>query len=244
MTSIDCRQCRDLAPELALGLLAGDERGAAIEHVASCAPCRVHLEALVRVADHLLLLAPVVEPDIGFESRVMAKLAAAGAIAAPPPPAVEMVAARRRRWTFPVAAGIAACLVIIAGVVGLAVGRNSGRASAIQTQVSTVTKLGARVVIVRADEGHEICQLVAFPAIASEPARLTIHLDEPGEPSGSYEIVAVRTHGPAVQVGTITTKNGEGSWMAAIPPGTGPVQGVRIMEGPNDTKYWATFPPI
>lgn len=241
MTALDCHECRDLAPELALGLLAGDERGAAIEHVASCAPCRAHLEALVRVADNLLLLAPSVEPDIGFESRVMANLAAAGAFSAAP---LSIAERGPRRWKWSVVVSIAAALVIVAGVVGLAVGRTTGRDSALQTEASAVTKLGARVVVLRADHGHEICQLVAFPAVASEPARLTIDLDEPGEPPGSYQILAERFHGPAVLLGKIKTVDGQGTWMAAIPPGTGLVRGVRILEGPNVVKYWATFAPV
>ncbi len=79
MTAFGCDEFREIAPDLALGLLGGDERGAAITHLAGCARCQAHLEGLVRVADDLLLLAPQVEPEIGFESRVMARLAAGGA---------------------------------------------------------------------------------------------------------------------------------------------------------------------
>ena len=77
MTSLDCGEFHERASELALGLLAGDERGAALDHLEQCAHCRAHLDGLVQVADNLLLLAPPVEPDIGFESRVTARLIAA-----------------------------------------------------------------------------------------------------------------------------------------------------------------------
>ena len=78
---MSCDQFREVAPDLALGLLDGGERAAAIGHVTGCASCRRHLDRLVEVADELLLLAPAIEPEIGFESRVIARLAAGAVVA-------------------------------------------------------------------------------------------------------------------------------------------------------------------
>ena len=85
MTASDCDQFRDIAPDLALGLLAGHERGAALNHVVACARCRHQLEGLVQVADDLLLLAPSVEPEIGFESRVIDPPGSRRRLRQPPP---------------------------------------------------------------------------------------------------------------------------------------------------------------
>jgi hypothetical protein len=69
-----CDQIRELAPEIALGIVEGEERGAALEHLAECPECRRHVEELSEVADELLLLAPHREVPVGFESRALAPL--------------------------------------------------------------------------------------------------------------------------------------------------------------------------
>ena len=80
-----CDETRELAAELALGIVEGEERGRALQHLADCPDCRLRVEELSEVADELLLLAPHREPPVGFESRVLAqRLAQAGAQAPPP----------------------------------------------------------------------------------------------------------------------------------------------------------------
>jgi hypothetical protein len=71
MTDHDAVQ--EAAPELALGLVSGPERAAALAHLESCASCRAAVEELADVADALLLLAPETEPPPGFETRVLAR---------------------------------------------------------------------------------------------------------------------------------------------------------------------------
>ena len=63
-----------MAPELALGIVEGEERGRALEHLADCPDCRRRVEELSEVADELLLLAPYREPPPGFESRVLGEV--------------------------------------------------------------------------------------------------------------------------------------------------------------------------
>jgi hypothetical protein len=69
-----CEEIRELAPELALGIVEGEQRGRALEHLADCPECRRRVEELTEVADELLLLAPHREPGAGFESRVLGEL--------------------------------------------------------------------------------------------------------------------------------------------------------------------------
>jgi Putative zinc-finger len=66
-----CEETRALAPELALGVADGEERGRALQHLAECPECRGEVERLADVADELLLLAPRREAPVGFESRVL-----------------------------------------------------------------------------------------------------------------------------------------------------------------------------
>jgi hypothetical protein len=70
-----CERLRELAPELALGTLDGEERAEALRHLSDCPDCRRFVEELSRVSDELLMLAPVQEPPVGFESRVVEALA-------------------------------------------------------------------------------------------------------------------------------------------------------------------------
>jgi hypothetical protein len=286
MTDTGCDAFREIAPELALGLLSGDERGAAITHLTTCARCQAHLEGLVRVADDLLLLAPPVEPEIGFESRVMGRLAASGAFrtpaeaaprsaaaaaaaaapapapaAGPPPETVRPAAIpepptalprpRRPRhlWARPAIVAAAAGLIVVAGVTGVMAaesqGRDAGRDSAVRQQAQAANQLAARTVVIRADDGASTCQLVAFPRSTTEPARLVIHLDQPKEPAGSYDVLAEPADGgKAVAIGTIEMVGGHGWLMATIPAGTGPVGAVRIIEASKTVRYRATFEPV
>jgi hypothetical protein len=99
-----CEETREMAAELALGIVEGEERGRALQHLADCPDCRLKVEELSEVADELLLLAPHREPPVGFESRVLAPLR--------PPPKP-----RRRRWRIvlaPAAAAVAAAAITVA----------------------------------------------------------------------------------------------------------------------------------
>jgi hypothetical protein len=69
-----CEELREQAPDLALGIVEGEERGRALEHLADCPDCRRRVEELTEVADQLLLLAPHREPPLGFESDVLRRV--------------------------------------------------------------------------------------------------------------------------------------------------------------------------
>ena len=75
MRTMDCAQFADAAPELALGILPGDERAAALAHVDVCPSCQQQVRSLVGLTDQLLLLTPTAEPPAGFEQRVLESLA-------------------------------------------------------------------------------------------------------------------------------------------------------------------------
>jgi anti-sigma-K factor RskA len=115
MTELACDEVRALAAELALGVLPGRERAAALAHIAGCAGCRDEVDSMAGVADALLLMAPEAEPPAGFESRVLARVAAAR------PP----VAARRRSWALMAVAAVVALVLGLAA--GLVAGSDAGR---------------------------------------------------------------------------------------------------------------------
>jgi hypothetical protein len=100
----ECKEIRELAAELALGIVDGEERGRALQHLADCPDCRRRVDELAEVADELLLLAPHAEVPVGFEERALAPLR-------------SQKAPRRRRWLrvlVPAAAAAAAAAVTLA----------------------------------------------------------------------------------------------------------------------------------
>jgi hypothetical protein len=69
-----CEEARELAADVALGIADGEQRAEVLRHTASCAECRRLVEELSEVSDELLMLAPVQEPPLGFETRVVERL--------------------------------------------------------------------------------------------------------------------------------------------------------------------------
>jgi Putative zinc-finger len=90
MTPLRCSQLRDMAPDVALGLVTGEERAAALAHLEGCAACRAEVASLAGVADELLLIGPEAPPPEGFDRRVLGRLTDVWASEAPS-------AARRQR---------------------------------------------------------------------------------------------------------------------------------------------------
>jgi Putative zinc-finger len=105
---MSCERTDELAAELALGTLDGEQRAQALRHLADCPECRRTVEQLTAVADELLTLAPEREPPAGFESRVLARLQ--------PPPAAAHPRWRARRALAPLAAAAAAAAIALAVV--------------------------------------------------------------------------------------------------------------------------------
>src|SRR5918999_3556747 len=105
-----CDELEQLAPEVALGTIDGHERAEALRPLAPCGDCRRLVDQLTAVADELLMHAPVQEPPVGFESRVVDALG------------FQRRAPRRRRfrrllvWLGPPAAAAAATAGALVGV--------------------------------------------------------------------------------------------------------------------------------
>jgi hypothetical protein len=133
---LPCEDVRELAPELALGLLTGEERAEALAHLEGCDGCRAEVASLAVAADEVLLAAPAVEPPPGFADRVLDRIAAGRAtgdglptVSGPPvravpdtgrsEPAHAAPRPRRRRFRVAVAAAAAALVVVVAGVVAV-----------------------------------------------------------------------------------------------------------------------------
>ena len=103
-----CEELKHLAPEVALGTIEGEERAEALRHLATCAECRRLVDQLTTVADELLLLAPVEEPPVGFESRVIGALGLR--------PRRRRLGRRLLTWIGPPVAAAAVTATVLVGV--------------------------------------------------------------------------------------------------------------------------------
>jgi hypothetical protein len=122
MSPLTCTDVEELAAELALGTLPGDQRSAVLGHLDGCPDCRRLVTKLSDTADALLLMAPEIDPPSGFAQRV-----------------IQSMVPRRRRWR-PVALAAAAALVL-----GLAIGYVPGHVrsgSVAMVQVASFSHAG------------------------------------------------------------------------------------------------------
>jgi Putative zinc-finger len=111
-----CGDTRELLPELAAGVAAGDDRARALRHLSGCAACRGELDALAIVADEMVAWAPAVEPPAGFESAVLARLGPRPGRWSP-----------RRSPRMVTAVGVAAAVGALAGAATVLRGHRRGR---------------------------------------------------------------------------------------------------------------------
>jgi hypothetical protein len=190
MSVLTCAEVRELAPELALGILGGAERAEVVLHVNGCARCQAYVGELTEAADVLPQLVPEVEPPAGFETRTLHRFG-------------DDRRRTRRRWIASIAAVAAAVAILSVTVVRVieagddATG-TAARATATGVPVSVAMQGG--VVPVSAGwayvtDGHGIAIAVDY-----------------GVASGDYEVRVEPTHGSAVGIGTMSIKGNRGSW--------------------------------
>jgi hypothetical protein len=193
-----CREFRDTAPELALGIASGEERAQALEHLAECADCRRHLEELSAVSDELMLLAPERDPPVGFESRV------ANRVGSRP--------GRRRARTL---LAVAAAVLVGAGVAGWALleatedDRDLASAYRQTLQRANGEYFGAWPL--EEAGGRRVGTVFAYQG---SPPWLFMTLDEAAG-TGRFECVLQTTSGEKIWLGSFP--GDRGAWGAVLP---------------------------
>jgi hypothetical protein len=114
MNAMTCTALRDVASELALDMLGGEERANALAHLETCAACRHEVALLTDAAEELLLLVRDVEPADGFDQRVLARIEAVRLDS--PVPTTGAVRPPRKTVVRRAFALVAALTVVLGGV--------------------------------------------------------------------------------------------------------------------------------
>jgi hypothetical protein len=191
MSAPMCADVRELAPELALGIVGGPERAEALQHASECGPCRALVGELAEAADALMLLAPESEPPPGFEERVLAALRA---------PRWRM---RRRAAVMVAAAAAAAAIVSIVGVRVVESVQETNRIVAAASDVRSARMTGANGV----DVGNVFVS-------NGRPSSVVVNVNY-GVPSGRYGI-EFRTGSAAKHLGAVSIRDERGAWGGAV----------------------------
>jgi hypothetical protein len=214
---VTCADLEALAAELALGTVAGAERAGALDHLAGCAACRALVEELAGVADRMLLLAPVIEPPPGFESKVLARIGVA--------PVRELRPTRRRRLLVGIAAVALVAAMSTAGATWLA--GDSGR------------PVGVRTALAADNEGRWRCRAVVY---GDKPTWLVVSLDRMDGSSNTYSVEALHAGNPTpVSVGSFTLDQGHGTFARPVDLAAGDLESVRVLDSGGRVRYVMTF---
>jgi hypothetical protein len=201
-----CHEYSDDLAELALGILTGRERVATLAHVDSCARCADELEQLARVADDVVLVAPQVEPPVGFETRLFNRMG----VAEP-----AKVVPLRRRLARPPRWAMAAAAAVVALAVGLGVGWSTGSNPPSPTQAGAGAHPAGTPVAEAAlvEGGQSVGRVSAYGG--STPWLFMTLADSSAH--GKVTCMVVTTDGVVRKVGTFTAKAGYGAWGAPLP---------------------------
>jgi hypothetical protein len=190
-----CDEFSDRMGELALGVLTGRERAQALSHLESCQRCSDEVEQLSRVADAVVLVAPEIEPPMGFETRLFERMGVAD------------VRPRRRlrakRWIPAVVAAAAA-----AAALGWGLSLTSSRAPTVTAQAQHPKAVSAKLV----ENGEVVGNVVAF---GGDKPWMSMMLED-STARGTVSCVVVTNDGKTHRVGTFEARAGYGAWVAPL----------------------------
>jgi hypothetical protein len=227
VSTTDCAVLADVAPELALGVLPGDERAEALVHLDECAHCQQLVGSYTVVTDQLLRLGPRAEPPAGFGGRVVDAISAAASSGRAGRVDLTHPTARRRvpGAVLAVAAALVA-LVIAFGVVA----RPSGPAVA---AAEMRTDAGTVVGEIFVHDGPPAKVFMNLPGwdIATGPY---------GEPATGYSLRITRDGGRTLLVPV--TMSDDATWAATVDGvGAGDIAGAALVDAAGRVWCSASF---
>ncbi len=197
VSALSCAEVRELAPELALGILGGSERAEVLLHVNGCARCQASVVELTEAADVIPQLAPEAEPPAGFEGRVLRRLD-------------ERERRTRRRWIAAAVAAAAAAVIVSITVVRVI---ESTDATSVDASRATTAAVAKPVAVPM--------ELTSVPLSAgwsyvSNGRGVAVSVSY-GMPSGAYAVQVKVPGRRAETIGTMHVEDNRGSWTGRSP---------------------------
>lgn len=218
----DCAFFREVAAELALGVLTGPDRSAALAHMDRCARCQAEVASLAETADRLLSLAPARGAPDGFEGRVTAAFGQTL-----PEPAAERRRARParrrfagRRWR----PGAVAAAVAAASMLGLWL---HGTITTPQPPAYS----GAIVAALRTPAGVPAGEV----AVTGAPQHWLMMVVNPNAAPGWYHCYLRTSGGQQIPAGAFRVGPDGGVWVSQLPIPESKLTGARLV-GPGGTQ--------
>jgi hypothetical protein len=231
LEELSCEDFAEVAAELALGVLTGRERAAALEHLDRCDACRETVRQLSMTGEELLGLLPAIEPPPGFETRVLGRIG----IADPAPGS----RGRGGRWRRPGRAGRAgftrqtlAAAAIVLTVLGAALGGWGVRTA---TTHPASTALSSAALLTASQ------QAVGKVFLYNGSPRwvyMSVYLETA---KGPVTCELVGKDGRVTKVGTFSMDDGYGAWGSADPVDNGPITAARLVSANGKVLATARF---
>jgi hypothetical protein len=222
MRDIDCAFFREVAAELALGILTGPDRSAALAHMDRCALCQAEVASLAEAADRLLGLAPARGAPDGFEGRVTA---AFGQTLPEPTTERRRVRPAQRgfagRWWRP---GALAAAVAAAGMLCFWL---NGTITTPQPPAYS----GAAVAALRTPAGMPAGEV----AVTGAPQHWLVMVVNPNAAPGWYHCYLRTSGGQQIPTGAFRVGPDGGVWVSRLPKPEGKLTGAGLV-GPGGTQ--------
>lgn len=216
-----CGEVRDLLPELAAGVAAGDDRARVLAHLAVCPVCRRELAELTAVVDELVLLAPSREPSPGFESAVLSAMSPRD---------------RRRPSPLVLAAAASVLGAFLAG--GLVWWQTAADRDLAGRYRHTLSVADGQYFEAAPVQGAGPGSGTVF-AYEGDPSWLFVSIQDSAW-SGRYEVQVVTTDGRIVDAGWCEVRGGHGSWGRTVAVPVHEISAVRLL-APGTGTLRATF---
>jgi hypothetical protein len=229
---MECDQVRDLAPELALGIVEEQERVAALSHLSGCPGCRQLVSDLSSVGDGLLLLAPSREPPRGFESRGLARLDH------PPQERRVLPLMRRRRW---VAIAAAAAVVLAAAVGGGSVFWATTDDRRLADNYQAVLSQGQGAYFLAAPLQGSQGRVGTVFGYQGRPSWVMVTMEPSTRTEGRFQVQVVTRNGRYLPVGDAVIGGAERAWGAELPVDLSVVHELQFVGSDERIAFTATF---
>jgi len=206
VSTYTCQQVREVAPELALGVLGGAERAEAVAHLTNCSRCQAYVAELTEAADILPLMVAEREPPPGFEDRVLAGLHTERRRS-------------RRRWFLTVASVAAAAAIVSITLVRVIDARTETPSAApVPTTATAPAPAAAGMTQARMVDVTDGAPAGWVYVSGGRTVALAIAY---GVAPGRYDIEVHPAGSEPVTIGAVDVQEYRGSWMGSSPVAIG-----------------------